>query len=369
MQTNKLQEDLLKDALAKLVKKQNKLNNDFFKNKVTAKEKILLVDAMNLVIRNFVTNPNANENGDHIGLLYGSLASLRKLIEDTLPDRVFIVWDGPGGNQRRRVIFPGYKAGRKPGGINSVFPHASPEECFRSLKSQIQMFKEYLEILPFNEIIIEGLEADDIIAYIATKMINKENQEVIIASTDKDYIQLLNENVTIYNPMKQKWYSEKEAKEDYTENISPKNFVLARCIDGDGSDAIPGIRGIGIKTSVKLFPLLIEDKKHTIDDLIEASKNNGTGKYRTVLENKELLERNYKLMQLEDVDISADAARRIKEHYDSSSHAYISGKLYSLLARDGMYQWIKGIDRFNDTFSRLHGKSLKRNVLLEKEKK
>lgn len=81
-------------------------------------KKILVIDANNLYIRNYVMNPSVSSNGDNIGGIFGFLKSLQKLCREIKPNRIIICWDGKGGSSKRRLINKNYKDGRKPLRLN-----------------------------------------------------------------------------------------------------------------------------------------------------------------------------------------------------------------------------------------------------------
>ena len=105
-------------------------------------------------------------------------------------------------------------------------------------------------------------------------------------------------------------------KEEY--GIHPHNFINYRILDGDKSDGISGIKGCGIKTIIKTFPIITEETKHSVDDMISfANTNKDNHKiYTEILHNKDVVERNYNLMQLTDPDISGQVKLKINDKFD-----------------------------------------------------
>ena len=89
-------------------------------------KRLLVIDALNLMFRNYIVNPSLSTNGQPIGGLKGFLQSLQKLIRETKPDQVVICWDGEGGSQRRKSKNKGYKEGRWDGTMNGEIPALTP---------------------------------------------------------------------------------------------------------------------------------------------------------------------------------------------------------------------------------------------------
>ena len=173
------------------------------------------------------------------------------------------------------------------------------EDEHQSMKMQLTRVIDYLDYLPITTITIEGIEADDTMAYLTKQVMKTSN--IVLMSTDKDFLQLVNHRVSVWSPTKKKMYDPPKVLEDY--GIPSHNFAVYRSIDGDKSDNINGVRGWGLKTIQKKLPLLLEDKILNIDDIIKEDEK--------LKENEEILRRNYRLMQLEEVDISTSAKTKI----------------------------------------------------------
>jgi len=302
--------------LMKMMKTKTLLNK--YENLLNVTEdnggrKTLIIDGTNMFIRVFSACPVLNDNGEHVGGIVGFLNSLRFLLKTFQPSRCIMVFDERGGSTRRKKIFPGYKAGRstkiKTFNRFSEFKNAEDEE--RSMKYQFSRIIEYLNILPIYVLSITGIEADDTIAYIAKNECSDE--KLVIVSTDKDFMQLIDDKVTVYNPTQKKLYDVKSIIERF--GIIPENMITYRTLDGDASDCIPGVKGVGIKTIIKEFPK-IKVEPFTVDDLIAEAKlhikNNSKKKlFKTIVESVDLIDLNFKLMQLDDVDIAGEAKLKI----------------------------------------------------------
>ena len=130
---------------------------------------ILLIDGMNTLIRSFSLLKAMNPTGSHIGGIVGFLRSLGYVTRIFDPTRVLIVWDGKGGSANRKNIDPNYKAQRATSRITHWGLYDTKEQEMEALIGQLYRVQDYLECLPLQQLIIEKLEADDIMAWIAKK--------------------------------------------------------------------------------------------------------------------------------------------------------------------------------------------------------
>lgn len=279
--------------------------------------KVLIIDGMNTFIRSWTTNPAMNEDGEHVGGVMGSLNSIAFQIREFNPTRVIVIFDGKGGSQNRRKIFEGYKSerGSKRFRVNRQYPEMMDEEDESiSMKRQLLWLVDILDYLPITTMIFDGIEADDAIAYISTDLIG-ESGECVIASTDKDFLQLINDNTKVYSSTKKKFYDRDVFFEEW--GMYPQNFLLYRTLDGDTSDNVPGIKGCGLKTVLKRFPQLSEDRKIDFDELFEICKENEKSAklYKDILEGKDIVLRNKKIMDLSEPTISVHDRLKIKNRY------------------------------------------------------
>ena len=305
-------------------------------------EKVLLIDGLNLFIRSFAAVPVINSDGFHTGGLYGSLNSIKYAVKVMNPTRTIIVFDGRGGAVRRRKIYSEYKAGRRGlKGLNKTFNWESEEQEQQSCVKQLHRFLEYLKRLPVTVLSVDNIEADDGIAYITQTVL--PDKKKIIMSTDKDFYQLVSNNTTIWSPTKKKVYNVKAILEEF--EVHPNNFLLYRIVDGDSSDNIPGIKGIGRKTMLKYFPdMLNVSEVHTVDSLVEYAKSNIdiNNRYKTIYDNSDVLFRNYKLMQLYDVDISGEIKSIISDVVLKQKISIMNSyELKKMLMEDKLYFLIK----------------------------
>ena len=275
----------------------------------TRDSKVLIVDGMNLFIRTFSAIPTMNGDGIHVGGLVGFFRSLASTIKMINPTRAIVVFDGKGGSTRRRALFPDYKNNRAmKSRLNRAVGFDDLVDEQNALKYQLLRTYHYLQELPITTIIIDNVEADDVIAYLA----NYFDESVTILSNDKDFLQLVSNTVSVYSPIKKKLYTPSTLLQEY--NIHASNFVIFKALLGDNSDGIPGIRGFGEKTIMKQFPELSNTESVEFDSILEKIKDyDGKTKAMVALqENISQLELNYKLVQLIDVDISGTAKSMIR---------------------------------------------------------
>lgn len=295
--------------------------------------KHLIIDAMNMFIRSFTVVPTMDVNGEHVGGTTGFLGTLNKLIREIQPDSVFVIWDGEGGSWKRRSIYKDYKAGRKMC-VNREYDFEDPEDNMKSMRRQIQLTRDLLDCLPVVQMTVKGVEADDVIAYLWGNSIPRTDEKIIVSS-DKDYYQLLDDKTIIYTPTKKKFYHTSDLQDEM--KILPENFIFMKAITGDNSDNIPGIKGIGVKTTIKLFPFLTE-KISTAEAIFEHCETNKKekSKYETVLNSRELIMNNIKLMQLSSPFMDPSASRTIRMCLDEAVPRYKPTDLRLKLTRDGL---------------------------------
>ena len=273
-------------------------------------DRILIIDGLNTFIRSFAVNPSTNEDGIHVGGMTGFMHSIGYAIRNIRPTRVIICFDGKGGSQRRRKIFPDYKGNRR------VRKHLTRANTFQSIdderismSQQMNRLTQYLETLPLTTLAPENIEADDAMAYICQQVYPKS--QCILMSTDRDFLQLVSDRVQVWSPTKKKMYVRDTIREEF--GLESKNFIILKCITGDGSDNIPGIRGAGIKSLQKRLPILFGSNQIQLSDVLEYAKENGdnTQLSKALRDSKDMLETNHKLMQLQDVDISGHSKESI----------------------------------------------------------
>ncbi len=206
-------------------------------------KKLFLLDAFALIYRGyfaFAKNPRINSKGLDTSAIYGFTNSLVEVIKKQKPTHIAVVFDTPKPTQRH-VDFPDYKAQREamPEGILNALPYID----------------KLLEVLNITKLYKDGYEADDVIGTLAKKA-EKKGYQVYMMTSDKDFAQLVSENIFMYRPGN-KWQPTQtwgiaEVLEKF--NIKKVNQVIDfLAMMGDASDNIPGIEGVGKKTAQKFI--------------------------------------------------------------------------------------------------------------------
>ena len=283
------------------------LDNIEKSDSLNVNDRVLIVDGLNLYLRVFAVNGALNDNGVPVGGLTGFLRSLAYAIREVNPTRVVIVYDGAGGSQRRRKILPNYKSNRKPGKRITrwdAFKDAREEK--ESMKIQFSRLLEYLDFLPINVISIDRIEADDTIAYIAHTLLDKE---VTIMSADQDFLQLVNDRITVWSPTKKKFYTPRMVEADY--GIPAHNFLMYKALMGDKSDNIPGVKGLGPKKLPKIVPDLFTQTTLDLDFILEHAGKGKEPMHKKISESAIQLRLNEELMDLKNPPISGELKLRI----------------------------------------------------------
>ena len=162
-------------------------------------------------------------------------------------------------------------------------------------------------------------------------------------STDKDFLQLVDDRISVWSPTKKKLYNPEKVLEEY--KVTSKNLLLSRIFEGDQSDNIKGVMGIGTKTLLKNFPQFGEDVKITRDEIIkEAQKNKGSRFYDLILDGIDTIHLNHKLMQLEDVDISGNAKLKINKIVNGEIPELSKPNFQKMFIEDRMFGALPNMD-------------------------
>lgn len=267
--------------------------------------KVLIIDGLNTFLRSFTVIRHVNYAGNHIGGLTGFLRSLGYLINLINPSRVIVVFDGQGGSTNKRYIYPEYKANR---GINRVTNwdgFETQQDESEAITNQVIRLVYYLKCLPVDLISIDKIEADDVIGRIVSKL----PDQVVIVSSDKDYMQLVNKKVSVYSPVKRKFYDREAIINEF--NASPNNFLTQKILLGDNGDNVPGVKGLGAKTLAKHFPMLVEDTEYSYKDVVAMCKDGKAKIHRSIEQFEFQMEINRKLMDLRNPNIPEEAELEI----------------------------------------------------------
>lgn len=292
---------------------------------------LLIVDGLNTFLRCFSAMPSLNDNGDHIGGTLGFLKSLIASIKQFRPTQVLVVFDGTGGSVRRKELFGDYKAQRSVNTIrfNRFKEFETPDKELESLKFQIQRTILYLDVLPVKIFSYDGVEADDVIAYLSTKVFDKVHQKITIISTDRDFLQLCSERVSIWSPVKRKLYTLESMMEEF--QLTPTQYLLYRCFSGDVSDNVPGVKGVGMSTFISWFK-----QCETLEEIFKVIDSTTSTKkiLNTLQQSKNVIKRNYELLQLQDVDISGQITSLIRQKVEKDIPSFNKVDFIKLLSED-----------------------------------
>jgi DNA polymerase-1 len=198
--------------------------------------KLILIDGYGFVFRAYHSLPPlTSPQGLPVGAIYGFTNMLYKFLNAHSCDYIAVVLDS-GGKNFRHELYTQYKANRPP----------APED----LLPQFPIIRDVIEAFNLKALESAGLEADDLIASYAQKAAQSD-MEVVIVSSDKDLMQLISDNISLYDPMRDRKISYEQVQEKFGVNPDKVGDILA--LMGDSSDNIPGVRGIGPKTAAELI--------------------------------------------------------------------------------------------------------------------
>ena len=201
---------------------------------MTNTPRLILVDGSSYLYRAFHALPSlSNSKGQHTGAIYGVANMLRRLIKDYQPERMAVVFDAKG-KTFRDDLYAAYKANRPP----------MPEE----LRGQVELLHQLVEAMGLPMLVIDGVEADDVIGTLA-RQATEAGMDTVISTGDKDMAQLVDEHVTLVNTMDGTTMDVAGVEEKF--GIPPALIVDYLALVGDTSDNIPGVPKVGPKTAVK----------------------------------------------------------------------------------------------------------------------
>ena len=294
----------------------------------------ILIDGYNVFMRHFVANPSVSLNNQQCGGILGFLRNIKHLCDRFQPNNIIVIWEG-GGSARRRAIDPNYKHGRRPVKLNRNYYEAYDTEDNRDI--QLKVLIEILNLITVSQIYLNDCEADDVIGYICKN--RKAGHRKIIVSSDKDYYQLIDDDVTIWSPNQKRIIDKDFVLEKW--GISADNFCTARCFIGDQSDGIKGTKGAGFKTMIKNFNSLTKDSFVSVNDIIEEAKTLvDNGKKSKVL--KEIVnseteaKKNWKLMYLDAACLSWNQVKSINYQYEHNKKKVNKLDLMRVMIREGL---------------------------------
>lgn len=313
---------------------------------------ILVIDAMNMLIRSFSLLKAMNPSGHHVGGLVGFLRSLGFVTRTFDPTRVIIVWDGKGGSANRKNIDPNYKAQRATSRITHWGLYDTKAEETEALIGQLFRTQDYLECLPVQQLMMEKLEADDIIAYLA-KTASGSKKKLTIVSSDKDFLQLVDEYVEVYAPVKKKTFTKDNIEEEL--QVLPENYNIVKALLGDNSDNLAGVKGLGIKTILSQFPDLVDKPGMTLDYVynICEEKMNDKKIFPKIITEWDRVETNFKLMDLHITDLDEKETDHVKDVLKGEVNKLQTGAFLHLLDEDKIEGITKNTEGWLENFRRL----------------
>ncbi|MEI8054436.1 MAG: DNA polymerase I [bacterium] len=195
---------------------------------------LVLIDGSSYLHRAFhALPPLVTSKGEPTGAVYGVVNMIKKTINDYKPDSIAVIFDAKGKNFRHE-IYPQYKATRPP--------------MEKDLQVQIKPLHEVIQALGLPLLMVEGVEADDVIGTLAC-VAAKRGFTVLISTSDKDIAQLVNKDITLVNTMTSTTMDEKGVRDKF--GVDPERMTDYLALVGDTSDNVPGVSGVGPKTAVK----------------------------------------------------------------------------------------------------------------------
>lgn len=357
----------------------------------------LLVDGSNILRLSLSKDKRTSSNDTEVGGIFQFLLQIKIMLQKGNFRYVYVFWDGDRGGQLRFNELPEYKANRDKNyeeadlspymkmvneRVRSMQRYLFNKEKAEEKKKEKELFFEQrnvimqcLEELFVRQCVVDEIEADDLIAYY---VLNKEsNEKIVIMSNDRDYTQLISDDVIVYLQDSKTFVNSKNSVQEL--GFTYKNVLLMKMLCGDVSDNIKGIKGVGEKTLFKYIPELIKDEL-TIKDVIKKAKDLNENRLNhgkkplvwatNVVERntdssagKEIYEINKKIIDLKHPLLSDEA----KELMDNMIHAPLDPEgrsmtnLYKILNENGIDD-LKDESRFSNFF-------VEYQYLIDREKK
>jgi DNA polymerase-1 len=280
---------------------------------MTQKPQLCLVDGSSYLYRAFHALPNlTNGEGQPTGAIFGVANMVRRMLEQYQPDYVAVVFDAPGKTFRHET-YADYKATRPP----------MPDE----LRGQIEPLHQLIDAMGLPRLVIEGVEADDVIATL-TRQAREAGHEVLISSGDKDLAQLVADGVVLEDTMQDKRYDPAAVEDKF--GVGPELVADLLALTGDTSDNIPGIEKVGPKTAAKWLK-----QYGDLDAVIEHADEVGGKVGERLRDGLDQLRLSRELVALDEaVDLKGgiDALKRDEPHRD---------RMIELLRGFGFSTWLK----------------------------
>ena len=273
------------------------LDNIKAATKEDLKPKVLLIDSMNTFLRSFAMINHINPQGHHIGGLTGYLKSIGFAIRHINPTRVILVFDGPGSTVNKKNLYNEYKGNRHLSRITNWEGFEDQNEESESIVNQMRRLMYYLQCLPVDMAIMDRLEADDIMGYMAGKF----NGDVTIMSSDKDFLQLVS-------------------------------------------------KGLGPKKLIKFFPEITEVKELDLDDIIKKSLNESSKEkgslYGNVYNFRQQLNINKQLMDLSNPTLSEKMIEELDNILDNPNSSLNKKEFLDMYYEDNLGNSIPNVENW-----------------------
>lgn len=301
-----------------------------------------MIDGNNLYMVGYHGVRDLFSENEHIGGIYHFINTIKKFLEEHNYDKVIVCWDSETNTTVRKEIYPNYKSQRR---------NDMNEDQYESYLHQRQRVKQYLEEVFVRQIEVPNNESDDLIAYYC-KIANDE--DITIFSADKDFTQLISKRIKVYSPVKKEYYKFGDMISMNKVDIPHQNVLLTKVFVGDKSDNICGIDGLGEKTLVKLFPILLE-KSCTIDEILDNARIISqekkvpkiigkilTGQSKNGILGEEFYNTNLKIVNLFEPLITEDAKSVVEEVYGESIDPTDRGykNLMKMMMEDGLFKYL-----------------------------
>ena len=361
----------------------------------------LLIDGNSLLEVAFHADKTVNRSGEHVGGIFQFLLQMKILLSKRDFDYVYVFWDGDDSGELRYAIYPEYKANRNKKYNDDVvdsdyykqidkfvknvldkrnretpIEKLNEKELFHRQRNRLQ---KYLEELFVRQVMVDKIEGDDLIAYYCNN--KKENDKIYIVSGDRDLTQLLGDNICLYVLVLKEFVTAENHKKIL--GIPHKNVLLKKIICGDASDNIKGIKGVGEKTLLTLFPEIAERevKLHEVverckmlnEDRVKEKKrplkayDNIINQISDGLHSGRVFEINDKIINLQNPLLSKEAIDELENmmYVPIDSEGRGMANLYNLVCEDGI-DGIMDERRFSTFFSTFNKSINKEREFLKK---
>ena len=287
-----------------------------------ASDPLVLVDGSSYLYRAFhAFPPLTNRDGEPTGAVYGVINMLKSLITQVSPSHIAVVFDAKGKTFRDE-LFEQYKSHRPP----------MPDD----LRAQIQPLHAIIKALGIPLISIEGVEADDVIGTLAVQAA-RDGKNVLISTGDKDMAQLVNEHIMLINTMNNTLLDREGVIEKY--GIPPELIIDYLALQGDSSDNIPGVKGVGEKTALALLQGIgsLKTIYENLDQVASLSFRGAKTMAPKLLAEKEMADLSYLLATIK-TDVPLEVT-----HDELVMQPQNQDELVHLFGRYEFKRWLNGV--------------------------